>query len=187
MRSPTAEVQEPLYEMELAITPPRRIAAGVMLEAPLVVTFSTSKEKKRALEAGEMTDLSGIWAFVSLMKDDRSESLAPPRKDLLRGRTTDSIHPIGQKESGDEQPFAYARFPGLTITEPGRYCFKVNIIDMNKYVKSTRSGLTLPELIESSPILEEAGRSNAKVLPALHSDVFDVVQSEGHSGQGGSC
>ena len=117
--------------MELAVAPPRRIAAGVKLEKPLVVTFSVSKAKHRAFVPG--TDLSGIWVFVSLMTEDRRQSLAPPQSGLLKGQTTDSIHPIPREEVGEEQPFAYATFPGLEITRPGRYCFKVNIIDMNQY------------------------------------------------------
>lgn len=120
--------------MELAITPPRRIAAGVKLETPIVVTFSPSKLKKRALVPGESKDLSGVWAFVSLMTEDRSLSLAPPQTDLLRGHMADSIHPIAHDDGREEQPFAYATFPGLEITRPGRYCFRVNIIDMNQYV-----------------------------------------------------
>ncbi len=128
------------YSMELAVTPPQRITAGLRLEAPLVVTFSASKVKKRALVPRELTDLSGIWAFVSLMTEDRSRSLAPPQTDLLRGRTADSIHHIPQAEGRDERPFAYATFPNLEIARPGRYCFKVNIIDMNQYVwKSSKA------------------------------------------------
>ena len=120
--------------MELAIRPPRRIAVGIKLETPLVVTFSASKLRKRAFVPGEVKDLSGVWAFVSLMTEDRSRSLAPPQTDLLRGHMADSIHPITHDDGREEQPFAYATFPSLEITRPGRYCFRVNIIDMNQYV-----------------------------------------------------
>jgi hypothetical protein len=118
--------------MELATAPPRRMAAGVTLEAPLVVTFSTSTPRRRESTVNDPTNLSGVWAYVSLMNEDRSESLAPPQNDLLRGRTLDSIHPITQRGGGQTQPFAYATFPDLSITRPGRYCFKVNVIDMNR-------------------------------------------------------
>lgn len=120
------------HDMELAIKPPRRIAAGVKLENPLVVTFSTSRSKGRGNGIAEMQDVSGVWAYVSLVTEDQRESLAPPQKGLLRGQTADSIHPFHRDEVGDGQPFAYATFPDLAITKPGRYCFRINIIDMNK-------------------------------------------------------
>lgn len=132
---PNQEIQDQTYDMELAIRPPRRIAAGLELETPLVVTFSQSKAKGRVLGMGDVQDVSGVWAFVSLMTEDRSESLAPPQKGLLRGQTADSIHPFERDQGGDAQPFAYATFPDLAITRPGRYCFRVNIIDMNPYVR----------------------------------------------------
>ena len=119
------------YNMELAVTPPRRVAAGLRLEAPLVVTFNAPKYKKREVLPRGMNDLSGIWAFISLTTEDRSQILAPPQQDLLKGKMADSIHPITQN-GGRGQPFAYATFPGLSVSEPGRYCFKVNIIDMNQ-------------------------------------------------------
>jgi hypothetical protein len=129
-RSPT--VDEPFFEMELALAPPNQIPAGSQLGAPLVVTFQASKLKRRpaAAEGDGGQDLSGVWAYVSLMNEDRSRILAPPRTDLLRGEPAASIHPL--KSDG---PFAYAVFSGLTLTTPGRYCFRINIIDMNRCVE----------------------------------------------------
>ena len=128
----TQRVDEIPYDMELAITPPQQVAAGRSLEAPLVVTFRNSRTKKRASGVRESSDLSGIWAFVSLMTEERRHSLAPPQKDLLRGRTADSVHPLVIDDAEKEEPFAYVTFPDLVITRPGRYCFRVNIIDMNQ-------------------------------------------------------
>lgn len=122
--------------MELAIGPPPRVAAGVKLGTPLVVTFTTTSardgEKQENADANEMPDLSGVWAFLSLTTPDTQESLAPPRADLLRGRTADSIHPIHHEQEGQRPTIAYATFPELMITQPGRYRLKVNVIDMNK-------------------------------------------------------
>jgi hypothetical protein len=132
VESPAEGVDEHPYEMELAITPPRLIAAGVKLELPLVVTFRPSSVRRQVRGGREVSDFSGVWAFVSLMTEDRRESLAPPQKDLLRGHVSDSIHPLEQEEATEGQPFAYAKFPELAITRPGRYCFRVNIIDMNQ-------------------------------------------------------
>ncbi|EXJ92125.1 hypothetical protein A1O3_00675 [Capronia epimyces CBS 606.96] len=90
-----------------------------------------SEDEEHGHEAVALPDLSGIWAFVSLTTPDMEQSLAPPRTDLLRGRTADSIHPVHQDQDGDRPTLAYATFPELIITQPGRYRMKVNIIDMN--------------------------------------------------------
>lgn len=116
------------FDMELAVRPPPRVAAGLTLDAPLVVTFSTASYGQRNV-AG-LQDLSGVWAYLSLVTADRKQSLAPPQKDLLLGHIADSIHPL--ETVNNRQPFAYATFSGVAIMRPGRYCFKVNIIDMSQ-------------------------------------------------------
>lgn len=125
----------PSFEMELALAPPNRIPAGTKLGAPLVVTFKASKLKRRPATAGggDGRDLSGVWAYISLMNEDKSRSLAPPRTDLLRGDPAASIYPLATESGRDS--FAYATFPDLSITTPGRYCFRINIIDMNRCVQ----------------------------------------------------
>ncbi len=42
----------------------------------------------------------------------------------------------------------------------------------------------LLELIVLRPYIPEAGSTSAKVLPALHSEVFDVMEGGRHSSQG---
>jgi hypothetical protein len=121
--------------MELAIAPPSRIAAGISLQIPLVVTFTTGTQTDKGepenSEPLVLPDLSGVWAFVSLTTPDMQQSLAPPQTDLLRGRTADSIHPVYAEQEGESATIAYATFPELAITKPGQYRIKVNIIDMN--------------------------------------------------------
>ncbi|KAJ9497680.1 hypothetical protein H2202_006713 [Exophiala xenobiotica] len=125
--------------MELAVAPPPKIAAGVILEIPIVVTFSAAtspedgkQENQDGKEPIVLGDLSGVWAFVSLTTPDMEQSLAPPRTDLLRGRTADSIHPINEEQDGERPTLAYATFSDIVISEPGQYRLKVNIIDMNR-------------------------------------------------------
>lgn len=99
-----------------------------------MVTFKASKLKRRpaTAEGGDGRDLSGVWAYISLMSEDKSHSLAPPRTDLLRGDAAASIYPLAAES--DRDSFAYATFPDLEITTPGRYCFRINVIDMNRCV-----------------------------------------------------
>ena len=121
--------------MELAVAPPSRIAAGVALDPPLVITFVASAEGQRESNGtgnGRFNDIIGVWAFLTLVSADRSECLAPPRQDLLQGSLADSIHPIHQPQKGSDRVIGYAKFPDLAISEPGRYCFRVNLVDMNR-------------------------------------------------------
>lgn len=129
--------------MELAIGPPSRIAAGVELQSPIVVTFAATKPEDHmakdegdngveAIETMITADFNGVWVLASLTTPQMDQSLAPPRTDLLRGRTADSVHPISQEQEGDNPPLAYATFSDIVITEPGQYRIKVYIIDMNR-------------------------------------------------------
>ncbi|RVX71246.1 hypothetical protein B0A52_04820 [Exophiala mesophila] len=165
--------------MELAIGPPSRMTAGLPLQHPLVVTFSSAnKDKEGNAEALRLHDLTGVWAFVSLTTPGMEQNLAPPRTDLLRGQTADSIHPIQQQQEGDDTPVAYATFAGLIITEPGKYRLRINLIDMNALGESL--GDERPSADLCSPLLEDQGSGAGKVLRVLHSPVVDVVEDGQH-------
>ena len=118
------------YEMELAVGAPSRMAAGVALNAPLVVTFDASRLRGgRDAKQTEEPELSGIFAFLSLMSEDRREHIAPPDDQLLRGKKTDSVH---LQELENDDTLAYAAFPNVAITKTGRYCFMISVIDINR-------------------------------------------------------
>lgn len=140
-----------------------------------MVTFKASKLKRRpaaAAGAGDGQDLSGVWAYISLMNEDKSRSLAPPRTDLLRGEPAASIYPLASE--ADRDTFAYAIFPDLEILKPGRYCFRINIIDMNRCVRKVcpQSRMLTPP----SPPGEESQSETAKLLPAIYTQVFEAAE-----------
>lgn len=119
--------------MHLAVAPPETLAVGVALTSPVLVTFEVSDAaKENDNEDPSSIDFSGCWAFLSLVSADRKQILAPPRKDLLEGTITDSIHELDPPQDGASQIIGYAAFKHLKILEPGRYCFGVNVVDMNK-------------------------------------------------------
>jgi hypothetical protein len=132
-----AEIGSPAWlpRMHLAVAPPKTIIAGVVLTSPVLVTFEISESAKDK-DGDELAsvDFNGCWAFLSLVAEDRKEVLAPPRKDLLEGIITDSIHELDspQQGSSSNQIIGYAAFKDLKISETGSYCFGVNIVDMNK-------------------------------------------------------
>jgi hypothetical protein len=125
-----------LSKMHLAVAPPKTIVAGVPLTSPVLVTFEIS-ETTKGKDGDELSsiDFHGCWAFLSLVAEDRKQVLAPPRKDLLEGIITDSIHEIESPQQGSSssnQIIGYAAFKDLKISETGSYCFGVNIVDMNE-------------------------------------------------------
>lgn len=123
--------------MHLAVAPPKTIVAGVTLTSPVLVTFEIP-ETAKGQDGDELAsiDFNGCWAFLSLVAEDRKEVLAPPRKGLLEGIISDSIHELDSPQQGSSsssnQIVGYAAFKDLKISEIGSYCFGVNIVDMNK-------------------------------------------------------
>lgn len=110
--------------MELSGAPPARISAGRTLPQPMVVRMLASGSNNAYSDA---TDLNGVWAYVSLVSPDRRESLAPPREDLFRGKKAISIRPVSQG-----QVIGYAEFADLAVLQPGKYCFRINIVGMGR-------------------------------------------------------
>jgi hypothetical protein len=126
------QTEDILFTMQLAIQPPKRVAVGVAFRIPIVVTFAANDAiRDRDPSLDTVSKFSGVWAFLSLMSEDKRQSLAPPNTDLLQGHVADSIHPLMKQQVGDSQTIGYASFRNLVVTKPGRYCFRVTIIDMN--------------------------------------------------------
>lgn len=120
-------------EMELAVPPPTHMVTGSQLNSPVVVMLKWSKGKAPKTPLSHHSQsLGGIWAYLSLMSSDGQRSLAPPSTELLLGQPVASLHGIPVCEDQNEAAFAYAKFSGLAITVPGQYCFKINVVDMQR-------------------------------------------------------
>ncbi len=127
------EVHDHPYVMEMVIRPLSAIKPGVVMHPPVVVALKAQTlRSERDIAYREVGDVSGIWAFVSLVTEDRNQSLAPPRTDLLLGRLVDSIHPAFDDTNAEEPTVGYAIFTDLAIAEPGTYCLKISLIDMDR-------------------------------------------------------
>jgi len=97
------------------------------MEPPVVIALKAPATRSgRGAAERDIGDVSGIWAHVSLVTEDQCETLAPPRNDLLLGRTVDSIH-----SNPDDPTVGYATFTNLAIAEPGTYCLRISLIDMD--------------------------------------------------------
>ena len=175
--------------MEFAVPPPRQVAAGVRLHSPLVVTFSrsstTGEDKQQNGETFALSDFSGIWIYLSLTTADMGQSLAPPQNDLFSGRKADSIHQVYREQDGNRPIVAYTTFPDVAIAKPGSYRIKVAVIDMNAY-ESISLKYATKMLIYVRACRRAKAEDAGRVLPCLHSPVFEVVKASHHGGHGGS-
>jgi hypothetical protein len=133
--APDFDLHGHAMKLKLAIKPPRRIAAGVALEAPLVVTLGTSKPQEEDQDYDPESELGGTWAFLSLVSEDRRQPLAPPRTSLMTGSKSDSVHityPSSTDHEPEDNPLAYSSFRDIKITKAGKYCFMISLVDLNR-------------------------------------------------------
>ena len=108
--------------MNVIVQPPPQVRPGTTLSPPIIVRLEkTGVEDKR--------DTSQLFAFVSVISEDGSTSLAPPRNDLIAGGISDSVHTLeSDTESSDDEEVGFLSFPDLTIEEPGDYRLKVSLM-----------------------------------------------------------
>jgi hypothetical protein len=119
--------------MDLVIRPVRAIRPGVVMHPPIVLALKApASRSERARAYRDIGDVSGIWAFVSLASEDQSQSLAPPRNDLLIGSVAGYIRPVPDESDPGDLTVGYAVFSDLAIAEPGTYCLKISLIDMDR-------------------------------------------------------
>jgi hypothetical protein len=119
--------------MDLVIRPVRAIRPGAVMHPPIVLALKApaSRSERNSTYRG-VGDVSGIWAFVSLVSEDQSRSIAPPRNDLLVGSVARCIRPVLDGTHSEDLTVGYAVFSDLAITEPGTYCWKISLIDMDR-------------------------------------------------------
>ncbi|KKY20802.1 hypothetical protein UCRPC4_g04074 [Phaeomoniella chlamydospora] len=125
------------------------------MNVPIVLAVKAAAMKENGVGPRGTGDMSGVWAFVSLATSDDNEVLAPPRTDLLIGRTAASVFAPGPRAEPNRQIVGYAQFSDLMITVPGKYRIRVSLIDMDtdgpSYSEGSQGGLNLCT-ITSDPI-----------------------------------
>lgn len=100
-----------------------QIVAGRKMNVPVVVLFS------RHSELGGLPGTDDVWIYASLIAE---KSDTPLKEDLLKGRRADSMHPLARGSSNRGGDFAYASFPNLAISTPGRYRLRLTAVDMKR-------------------------------------------------------
>src|SRR5436189_6084326 len=119
--------------MDLIIRPVQAIKPRVVMHPPIVLALKASASRSERNSAyRDVGDVSGVWAFVSLVSEDQSRSLAPPRSDLLIGSVACCIRPALDESPSEDLTVGYAVFSDLAIAEPGTYRWKISLIDMDR-------------------------------------------------------
>ena len=131
-------------EMETMSQPAQEASRDEVLYPPLIVRVRVTGTNE---PSGTLADLGQFWAVVSLIDEREAETVAPPRRDLLIGTLTDSVHPLlrpdrARLEGDDYATFSqhssfeadqfegYIMFSDLTIRETGHYRLRVTLIQM---------------------------------------------------------
>ncbi|KAI9887152.1 MAG: hypothetical protein M1823_001059 [Watsoniomyces obsoletus] len=119
-------------EMEIMSQPPAESGRSAILYPPLTVRLR-SQNFDHNTSVALAGDLSQLWAVVSLMNEHGTESLAPPRQDLLVGTVTASPRPLARSDPSDldeNESESFVMFSDLAIRESGRYRLRVTLIQM---------------------------------------------------------
>lgn|SRR4051812_46916298 len=110
--------------MEVIIQAPLQIVVGAKFEGQIIAVCSPTPSS-RPIEDGE---LCSFWALISLSLPDHSGP-AIAHDEALQGQITSSFRSTSSRKS-DNSTAMVASFPRLRITHVGRYCLRVDVVDM---------------------------------------------------------
>jgi hypothetical protein len=122
--------------LTIVVQPPARAQLNVALFPPLACRLSSKTDI--------FEELSDLWTTVELF-DSSGEAVS----DLLKGKTTDSAHPLNATHS---EYHAYFYFPDLVISEPGRYYIRIGLMKM-EYSEDTSAKAVVLEFVQSYLII----------------------------------
>ena len=115
------------YSMNVLIEPPEQVRPGHILDPPIVVRLDQTIDQH--LTGRPPEDYSLLWALLSVVTEDGSTMLAPPRTDLLTGTRVDSVHALTPVQ--EDREIGFMSFPDLAIREAGRYRIRISLVRMN--------------------------------------------------------
>lgn len=124
--------------MRLAGPLPSKLTVGQRITVPVTAVFGHHAESDAAHE------LDGVWIFASLM-DSNSRALS--NEDPLQGQRADSVH-WHVENHGDG--FAFASFPNLSVSKPGKYRLRLTAINMKGYI-TVRTRMSKANIQQNPP------------------------------------
>lgn len=125
-----------MVELVVAVQPPPNARIGMTLYPPVAARLQSA--------TNIYEQLAGYWAVATLVHYS-GETLY----DRLGGRVSDSAHPMPQSNtqgsssshSGSGEDRAYFYFPDLVIPEPGRYCIRISLLQMDYSSEDSPEGV----------------------------------------------
>lgn len=106
-------------EMSFANAVPFQISVGCIMTTPIVILLNQGVCSSVAM--------NDVWVFVSLIDADSELSVGD---ELLQGRRADNAHSVSGSTTQMKSSLAYASFPDLVISRPGRFKLRITAIDM---------------------------------------------------------
>lgn len=126
-----------MFDMSIVLEPAARVRPANVLRPPMVIKL---KHRNGVLNAGGRgQDYAHMWALASIVSEEGTTALAPPRTDLLLGTPVNSIHKAAR--SGNDEEVGYVCFTDLAIQQPGKFRIRVSLIRMEGLGGSTASSV----------------------------------------------
>ena len=126
-----------MFDMNIVLEPAANVRPGNVLRPPMVIRLRRRNGVSNV--GGGPQDYAHLWALASIVSEEGTTALAPPRGDLIRGTPVNSIHKAAR--SGNEEEVGYVCFSDLAIEQAGRYRIRVSLISMEGLGGSTASSM----------------------------------------------
>ncbi|KUJ19232.1 uncharacterized protein LY89DRAFT_581382 [Mollisia scopiformis] len=144
--------------LRIAVQPGPKARAGVAIYPPVAARLLS--------ETNIFEELSGIYAVATLVHES-GDSLYG----RLGGRVSDSAHPLpastssssSNSSSGTDRAYFY--FPDLVIPEPGRYCIRVSLMQMDYSSNEAPKGAAVVRDYDDSRWIDVGDRPSATSKP----------------------
>ncbi|MCJ1253032.1 hypothetical protein MMC24_000839 [Lignoscripta atroalba] len=115
------------YDLIILLQPSSEIRPGALISPPIVLRLD--RRVGQSSEDHPPHDPALLWAFVSIVSEDGTRALAPPRDDLLRGTVVGSVQPLNPTD--EAQGVGFIVFPGISIQQSGQYRIRISLMRMD--------------------------------------------------------
>lgn len=158
-----------MFDMTIVLEPAASVRPVNVLRPPMVIKLKRRNGASNV--GGRQQDYAHLWALASVVSEEGTTALAPPRTDLLLGTPVNSIHKAAR--NGNEEEVGYVCFTDLAIQQPGRYRIRISLIRMEglggSAASSVQGGANLQSVV-SRIIHVDAAASAAPCSKSLSSE-----------------
>lgn len=126
-----------MFDMSIVLEPAAHARPGNVLRPPMVIKLKHRNAGSNF--GGRQQDYAHLWTLASIVSEEGTTALAPPRTDLLLGSPVNSIHKAAR--TGNDEEVGYVCFSDLAFQKPGKYRIRVSLIRMEGLGGSTASSV----------------------------------------------